>query len=103
MTRLFQLAAVNACMLDAMRYVGVARCRGIVDVDVNAPDSTSLVEMARDTVLGCHMSERRNLCRAAIKDKVTACVKATSGRRFYRRWHFALKDDLLPSFPASAR
>src|SRR5205085_7806315 len=26
----------NACMLDAMREVGIARCRGIVDVDENA-------------------------------------------------------------------
>jgi 2-pyrone-4,6-dicarboxylate lactonase len=29
----------NACMLDAMREVGIARCRGIVDVDENAPDA----------------------------------------------------------------
>jgi len=29
----------NACMLDAMREVGLARCRGIVDVDENAPDA----------------------------------------------------------------
>jgi predicted TIM-barrel fold metal-dependent hydrolase len=29
----------NSCMLDAMREVGTARCRGIVDVDENAPDS----------------------------------------------------------------
>jgi 2-pyrone-4,6-dicarboxylate lactonase len=29
----------NACMLDAMREVGGARCRGIVDVDENAPDA----------------------------------------------------------------
>jgi predicted TIM-barrel fold metal-dependent hydrolase len=28
----------NACMLDAMREVG-ARCRGIVDIDENAPDA----------------------------------------------------------------
>ena len=28
----------NACLLDAMREIGVARCRGIVDVDENAPD-----------------------------------------------------------------
>lgn len=34
----------NACMLDAMREVGVARCRGIVDVDENAPDA-ALAEM----------------------------------------------------------
>ena len=29
----------NSCMLDAMREVGIARCRGIVDVDENAPDA----------------------------------------------------------------
>ncbi len=29
----------NACMLDAMREVGAARCRGIVDIDENAPDA----------------------------------------------------------------
>jgi predicted TIM-barrel fold metal-dependent hydrolase len=34
----------NACMLDAMREVGIARCRGIVDVDENAPDA-ALAEM----------------------------------------------------------
>jgi len=34
----------NACMLDAMREVGIARCRGIVDVDENVPD-TLLAEM----------------------------------------------------------
>ena len=33
----------NACMLDAMRAVGVQRCRGIVDIDENAPDA----ELAR--------------------------------------------------------
>ncbi len=34
----------NACMLDAMGEVGIARCRGIVDVDENAPDAL-LAEM----------------------------------------------------------
>ena len=34
----------NACMLDAMREIGIARCRGIVDVDENAPDAL-LAEM----------------------------------------------------------
>jgi len=29
----------NRCMLDAMREVGTGRCRGIVDIDENAPDS----------------------------------------------------------------
>jgi len=38
----------NACMLEAMREVGTARCRGIVDVDENAPDA----ELARLNALG---------------------------------------------------
>src|SRR6185436_14196603 len=29
----------NDCMLDAMRELGAARCRGIVDVDENVPDA----------------------------------------------------------------
>jgi len=29
----------NRCMLDAMREVGTGKCRGIVDIDENAPDS----------------------------------------------------------------
>ena len=29
----------NACMLDAMREVGPAKCRGIVDIEENAPDA----------------------------------------------------------------
>ena len=38
----------NDCMLDAMREVGTARCRGIVDVDENASDA----ELARLHALG---------------------------------------------------
>jgi len=29
----------NTCMLDAMREVGIAKCRGVVDIDENVPDS----------------------------------------------------------------
>src|SRR5262245_7012751 len=29
----------NACMLDAMREVGIGNCRGIVDVDENVADA----------------------------------------------------------------
>lgn len=38
----------NACMLDAMREVGLLKCRGIVDVDENVPDA----ELARLNALG---------------------------------------------------
>jgi 2-pyrone-4,6-dicarboxylate lactonase len=38
----------NRCMLDAMREVGAKSCRGIVDVDENAPDA----ELERMNALG---------------------------------------------------
>ncbi len=38
----------NRCMLDAMREVGAEKCRGIVDIDENAPDA----ELARLSDLG---------------------------------------------------
>ena len=38
----------NRCMLDAMREVGAANCRGIVDIDENAPDA----ELERLNALG---------------------------------------------------
>src|SRR5256885_17185863 len=38
----------NRCMLDAMREVGVAKCRGIVDIDENAPHA----ELERLNALG---------------------------------------------------
>ena len=40
----------NRCMLDAMREVGPKNCRGIVDVDEDAPDA----ELGRlDTIWAC--------------------------------------------------
>ena len=45
----------NACMLDAMREVGVASCRGIVDADENAPDAL-LAEMDRLGVRGVRIN-----------------------------------------------
>jgi predicted TIM-barrel fold metal-dependent hydrolase len=45
----------NACMLDAMREIGVAHCRGIVDVDENAPDSL-LAEMDKIGVRGVRIN-----------------------------------------------
>lgn len=38
----------NRCMLDAMREVGAQKCRGIADIDENAPDA----ELARLNALG---------------------------------------------------
>ena len=46
----------NSCMLDAMREIGVARCRGIVDVDEDAPDSV-LAEMDKLGVRGVRINQ----------------------------------------------
>jgi predicted TIM-barrel fold metal-dependent hydrolase len=45
----------NACMLDAMSEIGAARCRGIVDVDENAPDAL-LAEMDKLGVRGIRIN-----------------------------------------------
>ena len=45
----------NACMLDAMREVGIANCRGIVDIDENAPDAL-LAEMDKCGVRGVRIN-----------------------------------------------
>ncbi|HEY5896610.1 MAG TPA: amidohydrolase family protein [Burkholderiales bacterium] len=45
----------NTCMLDAMREVGTAKCRGIVDIDENAPDAM-LDEMHRLGVRGVRVN-----------------------------------------------
>jgi predicted TIM-barrel fold metal-dependent hydrolase len=45
----------NACMLDAMREVGIARCRGIVDADENAPDAL-LADLDRLGVRGVRIN-----------------------------------------------
>ena len=45
----------NACMLDAMREIGPARCRGIVDVEENAPDKL-LADMHKLGVRGVRIN-----------------------------------------------
>lgn len=45
----------NSCMLDAMRAVGTVRCRGIVDVDENAPEAL-LAEMSSLGVRGVRIN-----------------------------------------------
>src|SRR5262249_20861053 len=45
----------NSCMLDATREVGLARCRGIVDVEENAPDAL-LAELDQIGVRGVRVN-----------------------------------------------
>jgi predicted TIM-barrel fold metal-dependent hydrolase len=41
----------NRCMLDAMREVGSKKCRGIADIDENAPDSLTTFAHLTDSDL----------------------------------------------------
>ncbi|EHL96195.1 putative 4-sulfomuconolactone hydrolase [Acetobacteraceae bacterium AT-5844] len=45
----------NRCMLDAMRETGIARCRGIVDIDDDVPE-TLLAEMHSSGVRGVRIN-----------------------------------------------
>jgi 2-pyrone-4,6-dicarboxylate lactonase len=45
----------NSCMLDAMREIGIGRCRGIVDVSEDVPDKI-LAEMDRIGVRGVRIN-----------------------------------------------
>ena len=46
----------NRCMLDAMRQVGTARCRGVVDLDETATDRATLLEWHRLGVRGIRVN-----------------------------------------------
>jgi 2-pyrone-4,6-dicarboxylate lactonase len=46
----------NSCMLDAMRQVGIARCRGIVDIDEDRTDAATLAEWNRLGVRGIRIN-----------------------------------------------
>ena len=46
----------NSCMLDAMREVGIARCRGVVDIDDDAPDAL-LAEMDKAGVRAVRINQ----------------------------------------------
>ncbi len=46
----------NDCMQDAKREVGIAKCRGIVDIDQNAPD-TELERLNKIGVRGVRINE----------------------------------------------
>ena len=75
----------NACMLDAMREVGIARCRGIVDVDENAPDAL-LAEMNKLGVRGVriNVSPVKPLGARLLRDD--AAAHRASRRALRRAW-----------------
>ena len=84
----------NSCMLDAMREVG-ARCRGIVDLDENAPDA----ELARLDAAGVR-GVRINVSpvhppEAGLMQKLLPRVHRLAARCAEIGWHL---DFLLPGW-----
>ena len=84
----------NACMLDAMRETG-ARCRGIVDVDENAPDA----ELARLHAIGVR-GVRINVSpihppTAGLAQSLLPRVRRLEARCAELGWHL---DFLLPGW-----
>jgi predicted TIM-barrel fold metal-dependent hydrolase len=84
----------NECMLDAMKEVG-ARCRGIVDVDENAPDA----ELARQDAIGVR-GVRNNVSpvhppEAGLAQRLLARVQRMEARCAEIGWHL---DFLLPGW-----
>ena len=70
----------NRCMLDAMRMIGTKNCRGIVDIDENAPDA----ELERLHSLGVR-GVRINVppvkpCEAGFAAKLLPRIERLAGR-----------------------
>ena len=92
----------NACMLDAMREVGLARCRGIVDVDEDAPDSL-LAEMDALGVRGVRINYSPVKPYApGLSEKMLPRIRRLEARCRELGWHLDflgpgwLTEELLP-------
>lgn len=85
----------NSCMLDAMRAVGIAHCRGIVDVDENAPDSL-LAELDAVGVRGVRINYSPiHPFEAGLAQKMTPRIERMAARCAEIGWHL---DFLLPGW-----
>jgi len=94
----------NSCMLDAMREVGIARCRGIVDVDENAPDSL-LAEMDALGVRGVRINVSPvKPVTAGLAESMLPRIERMDARCAELGWHLDflspgwLTEELLPVF-----
>ena len=96
----------NACMLDAMREVGTARCRGIVDVHEDIADS----ELEKLNALGVR-GVRINVSPIQPRDDnlrqtMLARIKKLDARCHELGWHLDfllpgwLTEQMLPTFAA---
>ena len=85
----------NRCMLDAMQQVGVAHCRGIVDIDENAPDAL-LAEMDATGVRGVRINYSPiHPFEAGLAQKMTPRIERLAARCAELGWHL---DFLLPGW-----
>ena len=85
----------NRCMLDAMQQVGVAHCRGIVDIDENAPDAL-LAEMDATGVRGVRINYSPiHPFEAGLAQKMTPRIERLAARCAELGWHL---DFLLHHF-----
>lgn len=94
----------NSCMLDAMREVGVARCRGVVDVDEDAPDSL-LAEMDKVGVRAVRINQSPiKQPEAGFAEKWSKRIERIDARCAELGWHVDflnpgwLTEELLPVF-----
>ncbi len=85
----------NRCMLDAMREVGTARCRGIVDIDEDAPDAL-LAEMDALGVRGVRINVSPiHPPQAGLADTMRPRIRRLAARCAEIGWHL---DFLLPGW-----
>lgn len=85
----------NSCMLDAMKEVGVAHCRGIVDIDENVADSV-LAEMDKLGVRGVRINYSPILpYEPGLSQKMAPRINKIAARCKELGWHL---DFLLPGW-----
>jgi 2-pyrone-4,6-dicarboxylate lactonase len=85
----------NSCMLDAMKEVGIANCRGIVDIDENAPDSM-LAEMHAIGVRGVRINVSPvHPDQPGLAAEMTPRIERLASRCAELGWHL---DFLLPGW-----
>jgi len=85
----------NHCMLDAMREVGIEKCRGIVDIDDNAPDSL-MDEMNKLGVRGVRINYSPiHPQEPGLSEKMRPRVERLAARCKEIGWHL---DFLMPGW-----
>ena len=85
----------NSCMLDAMKEVGLQACRGIVDIDEDAPDSM-LAEMDKLGVRGVRINYSPiHPFEPGLSKKMQPRIEKIAARCKELGWHL---DFLLPGW-----